>query len=386
MKILFEDSMPKGHEYLSSLGQVESYNWQQLQPDMLSDVDVLAIRSTTKITPDLLAYATNLSYVTTATAGTNHIDKALLNDRGVEWGSAAGCNARAVAEYVLSILLNADEQGVVDFHTMSVGIVGAGNVGSALESILTGLGVTVLICDPPLELAGDSREFASLEAVLACDVISLHVPLVEHGEFATRHLMSAQRLAALKPEQLLINACRGEVIDETALIARLREENAPTVALDVFDTEPDINLALVDLIWYATPHIAGHSAEGKLGGTQMVYEQICQRAGIPPQLTMDDFLAAPQIIDARCLDVTKMHLTPSDIRHLCFSVYDIKDDDRHFRSSMAHSNQFTALRQQYRTRREYAAHSVAVNSQPSTGVKEQLSVLGFTPVLTENDI
>ncbi|QJR82227.1 4-phosphoerythronate dehydrogenase [Alteromonas pelagimontana] len=378
MKLYFEDTIPRGAEYFSTLGEAVAFNWQDVGADDLVNADYLAVRSTTKVDEALLHKASSLRYVATATAGTNHLDTAYLAQHNIKWNSAGGSNAAAVAEYVISALLTAHEQEKLDLSRITVGVVGAGYVGTALAHYLQALNIAYLLCDPPLENTDDPRHFVNMDRILECEVITLHVPFIQDGEFATVNLMSEQRLEALQGHQLLINACRGEVIDEPALIARLHKPNPPSVVLDVYYNEPNISSTLLEKIWLATPHIAGHSVEGKLRGTQLVYEQFCDQMDKFPQLAMEDFLDTPEPVDFTPEDPSVEALSWAELRQLLISIYDIQDDDRFFRQAMAKSNQFAAIRKSYRVRREYAAYTLRLSGMVSNGIIRQLTGLGFT--------
>lgn len=378
MKIRFENSMPLAADYLNAFGSAEGFESGTLAPEDLVDVDVLAVRSTTKVDADLLNCANKLALVATATAGYNHIDTHYLKQQGIYWTSAAGCNAQAVAEFVLSVLANAHLSQKLDLRTATVGIVGAGHVGTALTRLLDALSVNYLLYDPPLQEAGDTRTFADWETILKCDVITLHVPLVTSDYYPTERMVDGDVLAQLSGQQLLINACRGEVVDEEALKTRLQQTNAPTVVLDVFNNEPDIDVDLLSLIWLATPHIAGHSVEGKLLGTQRVYESVCELNGQTPVLTLDDFIAAPEALslpDDESLAACPLSL----VLQIVLSVYDICDDDRHFRNGLSNDVSFTHMRKTYRVRRELAGHTILCKSPLSEAVLPMLNALGIQP-------
>lgn len=386
MKILLEDTIPFGRNYLDDVGDVTTYAWQSLKPEDLQHTNILALRSTTKVTPELLANAKHLSFVTTATAGTNHLDKDYLSNANIGFNSAAGCNAVAVAEYVLSAMLHAHVAGKVDLNTATVGIVGAGNVGSALSRILSVLNIKHLLCDPPLDEAGDSRRFSTLNEIANCDVISLHVPYVKAGAHPTGHLIDQDFLAALSSKQILINACRGEVINESALLARLKQDNAPTVVLDVFDNEPNIDTHLFDYAWFVTPHIAGHSVEGKVRGTQMIYEQICEVVGAKATKSLDDFLESTSPISAELNFAQSGKLVFEDLAKVFHQVYDISIDDQHTRRAMTQSDSealhnksaiFASLRKQYRVRRECSAYRLMLPRDTSKNIQNTFSALGF---------
>ncbi|WP_414827862.1 4-phosphoerythronate dehydrogenase [Alteromonas sp. H39] len=378
MKILVEDTIPFGREYMNTLGDTVLYSWQSLRPEMLGNTDYLVVRSTTQVDSTLLQHADTLRFVTTATAGTNHLDKASLEAAGIQWDSAGGCNAVAVAEYVISALLRAEEAGHVDLSSATVGIVGAGHVGSALASRLDCLKIAYQLCDPPLEDAGDARDFCTLDDILTCDIISLHVPLITNGDHPTLNLIDHAALSTLTDKQVLINACRGEVVDESALLTRLSQPAAPVYVTDVYWREPDINMAVIDAAWLATPHIAGHSVEGKTRGTQMVYEQLCGLMEKPVALALNDFLEPVAPLAVTLEHPQRDRLSRTDLRHLFFSIYDINEDDRYFRQAMAESNQFAALRKAYRVRRECSAYTLQLNAAVSDGIRAQLQCLGFT--------
>ena len=377
MKIRYENSLPVAAEYFGTIGAASGYDVGTLTPEQLVDVDVLAVRSTTRVTPELLACANRLTLVGTATAGINHLDTRYLDAQGIYWMSAAGCNAQAVAEYVLSVLCNAHLAGITDLKRARVGIVGAGHVGSALSRLLDTLGIDYVLFDPPLAEQGDERIFTDWQTILNCDVITLHVPLVPEGDYPTDKMIDAEVLNHLSAAQLLINACRGEVIDEVALKQRLMAGNGPTVVLDVFANEPDIDTDLLQYLWLATPHIAGHSLEGKYSGTQMVYEAICGLVGQTPEKSLDDFLPErPNLhVDLELCSDQGDNLAPAIA--LVLSVYDVTEDNNNFRQGLAGPTSFTAMRKQYRVRRELAGHQVEFSRQPDSAIATQLAKLGF---------
>ena len=371
MNILYEDSIPEGQAYFSTLGNAIAFSTGQHQTAPLADAEVLLVRSTTHVNAALLDAAPHLRWVGTATAGNDHLDKQALSERGITWYSAAGCNAVAVAEYVVSVLMCAHLDKGLDLTQARVGIVGAGQVGSALSRHLDALGVQYLLYDPPLQEQLDPRDWASWEDILGCDVITLHVPLVEQGRYPTRHLINNDVLSRLEAPQLLINACRGEVVDQHALLRRLSQANAPRVVLDVFDNEPFIDTLLLPLLWLATPHIAGHTIEGKLRGTQLLYDSLCAWRNQPATKVLQTFLppVAPIALPTvSCLD---------ELSALLLSIYDIRLDDRQLRLHMAQSATFAPLRKHYHVRREFSAHRLVLANAASPEWMKTLCRLGF---------
>lgn len=371
MKLLFEDSMPYAEEFFTGLADCESFSHKTITPEKVSDADILLVRSTTKVNQALLGQATNLRYVSTATAGTNHMDKQYLHARGLAYGSAGGCNAVAVAEYVLSAMLVMAERLNWQLREKTVGIVGAGHVGTRLSEKLDALGMDYLLCDPPLADQGDSRSFSDLEKVLACDIISLHVPLVEQGAYPTRHLIDRTRLERLSDNQLLINACRGEVIDNQAALDLFRVDKKMNLVLDVWENEPQIDLDLVPYIALATAHIAGHTIEGKARGTEMLYQQVCRLLEKPVDLSLADFLPPPS---TPFTELPKRPLTFEDLKALLLSVYDIRKDDVDFKTTIAQPGQFAYIRKHYAIRREFAAIQVSAGN---CAITKAIYGLGF---------
>ena len=226
-------------------------------------------------------------------------------------------------------------------------------------------------------------------------MITLHVPYVKTGRHTTGKLVNADVLGQLGSNQLLINACRGEVIDEQALLSRLKQANAPTVVLDVFENEPAINPELVQYCWLMTPHIAGHSIEGKVRGTQYVYEQICHLLKVPCTKTLGEYLPAVEPIEIALTSASASSLSKQDLAVLILQIYNLRIDDAAFRKKLENvsmqqnesanseeiaasiSHTFATMRKSYRVRRECNAYTLVLPSNTSDNIKQQLKGLGF---------
>ncbi len=380
MKIYFDENMPFAKNFFSNLSGITTelvpFSGRSLTAEQVSDADVLLVRSITQVNETLLAKNDRLSFVGTATIGTDHIDQDYLAKRNINFHCAPGCNAVSVAEYVLSALVVLAERYLLDLFSLTVGIVGGGNTGTRLSEKLTALGIHHKICDPLLkQKTSDSREFVSLEEVLACDVISLHVPKVTGGEHPTYQLLNQGNLAKLRDDQILISACRGDVIDNNALLALKKSGHGIKLVLDVWQGEPEVLTELIQYTEIATAHIAGYSLEGKARGTEMLYQALCQQINkaqqrnIEPEYHLADFLPPASI----SLIEIKQDFNQILLNQLVKMVYDVRRDDAIFRQQLAMIG-FDQIRKTYPVRREFSAVKVTL---PSTTDSDVLHRLGF---------
>ncbi|GAL24642.1 erythronate-4-phosphate dehydrogenase [Vibrio variabilis] len=186
MKIIVDEAMPYAVELFSQLGEVIAKPGRELTADDLVDVDALMIRSITKVNEALLEKANKLKFVGTATAGMDHVDQALLKQRGIFFTAAPGCNKVGVAEYVISSLMVIAQQQGFSIFDKTVGIIGCGQVGSYLQKCLQGIGINVLLNDPIKQSEGDERTFTELDALLEqSDVVTMHTPITRDGDYPT---------------------------------------------------------------------------------------------------------------------------------------------------------------------------------------------------------
>ena len=287
---------------------------REIGPADLRDAVALVIRTRTRCNAGLLD-GSSVRLIATATIGTDHIDLPYCALRDITVASAPGCNAAAVAQYVAVALhtLGLDRPGA------TLGVIGIGHVGTQVTAAARRAGMQVLLNDPPREAAEGSAGFTPLPDLLAqSDVVTLHIPLwPENKDFA-----DVPFFAAMKPGAAFINASRGEVVDEEALLAF--RGRLGRLVLDVWKNEPDINRALLAVADIATPHIAGYSVQGKINGTQAVVRAVGEAFGIAPL----------QQFEIRDVD-------------LCHSPYDILSDDTALRGDPA---AFESLRSHYHYR------------------------------------
>lgn len=355
MRILADENIPLLDEFFAGEGEITRLPGRAIDAAAIANADALLLRSVTRVSADMLRDSP-VRFVGTCTIGTDHLDLPGLAAAGVQVASAPGCNARGVVEYVLSVLLTLSERSGLDWRQRTVGIIGVGEVGSRLAETLRQLGVKVLCCDPPRAEQGAAGMLRLDEVLAAADVISCHVPLTRQGPHATGHLFNQARLHALRPGTWLINSSRGPVIDNTALQRLLTERNDLQVALDVWEHEPTLEPALVARCALATPHIAGYSLDGKLRGTEMIYQAWCAFKGQPVQRALADFAPA-----AGCNTLQLDSDAPGDwqLSRALRWVYDVRDDDARLRAMLAQSTDqttiragFDLLRKHYPLRRE----------------------------------
>jgi erythronate-4-phosphate dehydrogenase len=362
MRIVADENIPLLDEFFAEFGTITRLPGRRIDAASVAEADLLLVRSVTPVNAALLK-GSPVKFVGTCTIGTDHLDLDYFHQANIGWASAPGCNARGVVDYVLGSLLVLAEQHGQALASRTFGVVGVGQVGGRLLKVLRALGWRVLACDP-LRQAREGDDYVSLEEVLRqCDVISLHTPLTREGEHATYHLLDQARLAALKPGTWLINASRGAVVDNQALREQLQQRDDLHVVLDVWEGEPQVDVELAGLCRIATPHIAGYSLDGKLRGTEQVYQAWCAHQGIAPRVQLAQLMPAPWLaslqLDARA-DLNWALST------LCRAVYDPRADDANFRRSLNADEQarragFDALRKRYPVRREIDALQVQVN-------------------------
>lgn len=280
MKVLIESHIPFIKGLIEPFAEVQYLEPDEFTPTSVRDADAMVIRTRTVCNEALLA-GSRCRFIGTATIGTDHIDLAYCQAQGIAVCNAAGCNAPAVAQYVLAVVgQSMQARGITDSSQLTIGIVGVGHVGSIVERFARECGFRVLLCDPFRAEAEGAAAFVDLAQIAReADVITFHTPLTRGGAHHTYHLCDADFLGSLKHCTLLINSARGAVADNDALLRHITANPEMHVAIDCWEGEPNISLPLLDRAFVATPHIAGYSAEGKMRGTAMVIEQINSHFG-----------------------------------------------------------------------------------------------------------
>ena len=252
---------------------------EDITPEAVRYADALFVRTRTRINKELL-HGSNIRFVATATIGFDHIDQDYCREAGIHWVSCPGCNAQAVCDYVEEAIASSPHR-LIASSPLTVGIVGYGHVGKLVAQMAERKGYKVLLSDPPLGIGLPLEQLAPL-----CDIITFHTPLTRGGEYPTFHLCDANILRLCKPGTLIINAARGGIIDEQALLSCLnplpfREGMGGGTAIDCWENEPNLNQDLLKHVDLASFHIAGYSIQGKMNASEMCLRAFCEFFSLP---------------------------------------------------------------------------------------------------------
>ncbi len=353
LKIIADENIPYVQQAFNHLGEIKTLPGRLISNKDLQNADVLLVRSVTQVNQQLLEN-TSVRYIATATSGINHIDAEYLKSNHIGFASALGSNAISVAQYVISAICSWSLLKDKPLESLSLGIIGCGNVGGQLKKLCDSLNITTVLNDPPLaEKQLDSKiNYSSIQQVLACDIVSLHVPFTTEGKHATHDLINKHAISQLKSDGLFINTSRGEVVDEPELLA-YSTNNKIRLVLDVWQNEPNLSLVSLAQTLIGTPHIAGYSYDGKIRGTQMIYQACCDYFNIPSQWSKSD-------VDFSDNEATEINLAQSnDIRKELLNAYNILSDDHQLKRVLDNQQQsienyFDGLRKNYPIRREWS--------------------------------
>ena len=340
MKIVADKHIPFLEGVFEPYAEVVYIDGRQINHADIVDADALIIRTRTKCNAELLD-GTTVSMIATATIGTDHIDLDYCKTHNIEVHNAEGCNAGGVMQYVFSALYGIAARKGIKLDDATLGIVGVGHVGSKVEAMARHLGFKVLLCDPPRAMAEGAEGFCSLENLLAnSQIVTLHVPLDE----TTRKMADEDFFMLMQPGAIFINASRGEVVDEQALISALPKLGA--VVIDTWNNEPNVNAELVDMVDIATPHIAGYSYQGKQNGTASAVQSVARHFGIKE---LYDYYPETDIPDHEPLRLDLKDKTHGERADVFQYNYPIFTDDFRFRMD---PSSFEKLRSEYQYRRE----------------------------------
>ncbi len=378
LRVLADENIPEVDTILGPGFDVVRSPGRSLCRGQLGDVDAILVRSVTRVDADLLE-GTPVRFVGTATSGIDHVDVGWLQRTGIDFAFAPGANANSVVEYVIAAIAHTGDFLEQLQTGGAVGVVGYGLIGKALVARLSALGIAYRVFDPWLPEA-DVPERAALEDVLGCDLICLHPELTHREPWPSYHLLGKSELAVIGKDQLLINASRGPVIDNAALLERLNSANSPAVVLDVWEHEPQVDAELLAKVDLGTAHIAGYSFDGKVQATRMLCSSMVASLGVDPPER-----ASGGHSDASPVSLPAKLSIEDSLRVLIRSCYRIEEDDQLLRNATMHGNrakqavQFDQLRKNYARRRELAGQQVVVED-PQGPQAQLVRAMGCVPV------
>ena len=295
MKIIIDDKIPYIKDAATQLfDEVVFLPGAAMTPADVKEADALIVRTRTQCNEALLK-GSKVQFIATATIGFDHFDTTWLDKQKIHWVNCPGCNATSVAQYIRNSLIVLHKNNILDLASANIGIVGVGHVGSAVAKALGEFGCKLWLCDPPREEQEHLSNFHTLQTLAEqCDVITFHTPLTSSRRYATRYMADERFFQSLTQKPVIINAARGGVIKEAALLAALETGHVRAAVIDTWENEPRISEKLLDKAVIATPHIAGYSADGKATATRMALEAVCRHFGIahkfkivPPKLPSD---------------------------------------------------------------------------------------------------
>ncbi len=384
MRILVDDNVAFATEAFSSFGEVVTMPGVDITSDHLKGIDALVVRSATKVDEDLLK-GSSVTFVGTATSGSDHVDKDYLKANGIAFADAHGSNAESVAEWTIAALLEACERkGKTDIGALAFGVVGVGSVGTMLADRFAGLTCRIRRCDPPRAREEDSQgDFLPLSDVLATsDVVSINVPLKMNEPYATYHMIARGALVRMRSGSWMMNSSRGPVVDNEALLECLADKQIDACVMDVWEDEPTPNPDLINAVTLATPHIAGHSFDGKVAGTQMIVDALSKFTGKSSEWDSEAILA--EGTDKLMLKIPagaeEMERT-AFMQALVKQMYDVTRDEAEIlkiaelKTEKARGERFDRYRHDYPVRRSWSRWSVKEADVPEDYRKEVAAAL-----------
>jgi erythronate-4-phosphate dehydrogenase len=370
LHIVADENIPCVQEAFAEFGTVTALHGRKIDQKSIQHADALLVRTTTHVDRALLGNSP-VRFVASATAGYDHVNETDLADLDIPFHYAPGSNASSVADYVTAALLRMDVEYTLNLSTKSIGIVGFGHVGKQVAARSRALGLHVVVCDPPLERATAEQIYRPLEEVLQCDIVTLHTPLTHGGFDPTYHLANEEFFSHMKAGSFFINTARGGVMDTEAVHDAVDSGILRTCVLDVFEKEPEIDRGLARKAFIATPHIAGYGYDGKIRGTQLIYEAFCAHFNLTNHWNDVVHLPSPSkpFLEVSPNDPKAMHGAVE-------AVYDIGKDHERFVESEASGHSFDNQRKTYPIRREFSQTTVTINPENDT-MAHRFSQLGF---------
>jgi len=339
MKILADASLPGLVEAFPKPFELSTYLHANEIPNLLKDQQILLCRSTLQVNESLLK-GHSLRYVATASSGTDHIDSLYLKNNAIELIDAKGSNAVAVADYVIASL--AFLQKYKGFSGLKAGVIGVGEVGEKVVKRLAAAGMEVHSYDP-LRSENDPHFFScTLDTITQCDLVCIHANLHDNPPYSSRNLFDKRLLNRLKPNAVIINASRGGIVNEEAL---LQQKKPIIYCTDVYYNEPDINPEIIRLATLCTPHIAGHSLEAKCEAVRMVSRKLHTRL----------HLSSPTFSEP-AIEATNLSNTFKHWQDIALHLYNPFEETNFIKSANNLQQSFLNLRKAHQKRHDFCRY------------------------------
>ena len=375
MIIATDEALPYWESAFAGLGEIRLFNGRSLCAKEIRGADALVVRSVTNVNASLLE-GSSVRFVATASAGMDNLDKDYLQRSGTHFCNSAGCNAEAVAEYVLTTLHIIAARRKWDLKNKSLAIIGVGNVGSRVERKARAHGMKVLLCDPLLRNSSGDPRFRDFDEVMSADILTFHVPLVAEGPYPTWHMIDRRALERLSSTQFLVNTSRGSVFDNVALKTVLADEKISGTVLDVWEGEPAIDYELLKLVDIGTPHIAGFGIDGKIRATEMAREELCRFFQIQSPWDTGPLLPEPVVIHPE-----KGSMGPEAVLSVLLQAFRVLDHDLKLRDAGSVdakrlAEAFDTMRNRQPLRHEFRHYIVRLSGQ-NTVLEADFRALGF---------
>ena len=372
LKIIADSKIPFLTGALDKFVEVEYVSGSSITHSKVKNADALIVRTRTKCNEDLLK-GSSVKFIASATIGFDHIDTEYCKANGIGWTNAPGCNSGSVKQYIASALAHIIAIKKCKFSDITMGVIGAGNVGSKLVSLATHLGIKTLVNDPPRAAIEGSHHFTDIQQVLEqSDIVTIHVPLSYSGISKTHYMVNAQSLSKMKKGAWIINTSRGEVMQTEALMQALESKHIANAVIDVWENEPNINSHLLGLVHIATPHIAGYSVNGKALGTALSVRAVSKFFN----LGMDSWQPAElPTVNPNTLHLEFKNKSKEEVFiDLCQFAYDISVDSDNLKRV---PQNFEMLRENYSVRVE-PEYLKVVLSEENIQMENFVTGLGFT--------
>lgn len=347
--IVADDKIPGLPTLLAPFEQVTFLPTKDFSSSAIKDANVLFVRTPIKCNPALLE-GNKVEYIGTASIGFDHIDRSYCAAQDIVWNNAPGCNKGSVLSYFLATLSILARKMKKDLSEFTVGVVGVGNIGKHIAKACSDLGMKVLLNDPPRQEAEGDQEFVSLEEIAKeCDLITFHTPLTKDGDHPSYHVADHRFFSALEKKPIIINAARGGVLDEEALLEAFNNDKIGGMIIDCWENEPLINEELLDIADIATPHIAGFSRDGKFNGTKMTVAAFARHFG----LDVDTSLITPPSPKHPIIDVNQ--IDGDILTGIILKTYPVEEESEALKAASA---DFVKQRDHYPLRRDFCGYTV----------------------------